>query len=149
LKSDERPYDYVPLRHIPVSPTSYSFYTGSEMANFDALPTWAYATPHNIQRETPQNMSCDACHGNPEIFLTADKIAEGELAANQAIIVEEVPVAIDQLMQAIKPQPEDHANYTSAMCLTCHASGGDDIPQMPAGHEGYDPEECSTCHAAP
>jgi len=149
LKSDSRPFEYVTLRHIPVAPTSYSFYTGSEMANFDALPTWAYATPHNIQRETPQNASCEACHGNEEIFLTADKVAESELTANQGVIVEQIPLPIDQLLAAIKPQPADHVNYTSAMCLTCHASGGDDIPQIPEGHEGYDPEGCSTCHAAP
>ena len=149
LKSDERPYEYVTVRHIPVAPTSYSFYTGAEMANFDALPTWAYATPHNIQRETPQNVSCEACHGNAEIFLTADKVAESELTANQGVIVEQVPLPIDQLMAAIKPQPADHANYTSAMCLTCHTSGAEDTPQIPAGHEGYDPESCSTCHAAP
>jgi thiosulfate/3-mercaptopyruvate sulfurtransferase len=149
LKSNERPYEYVTVRHIPVATTSYSFYTGSEMTNFDALPTWAYATPHNIQRETPQNSSCEACHGNAEIFLTADKVAENELMANQGVIVEQIPLPIDQLMAAIKPQPGDHDKYTSAMCLTCHASGDDDIPQIPEGHAGYDPESCSICHAAP
>jgi len=149
LKSDERPYDYVTVRHIPVDPTSYSFYTGSEMANFNALPTWAYATPHNIQRETPQNASCEACHGNAELFLTADKVAESELTANQAVIVDEVPLPIDQMMAEIKPQPEDHAFFASALCLTCHTSGDEDTPQIPASHAAYDPESCSTCHAAP
>ena len=55
------------------------------------LPTWVYATPHNIQLNTPQTESCEACHGNAEIFLTADKLSEEELEANLSVIVDEVP----------------------------------------------------------
>jgi len=55
------------------------------------LPTWAYATPHNIQRKTPQTASCNACHGNPDIFLTEDKVSAEELQANQPVIIQEVP----------------------------------------------------------
>jgi len=149
LKSDERPYEYVTVRHIPVAPTSYSFYTDSEMANFDVLPTWAYATPHNIQRETPQNASCEACHGNADIFLTADKVKESEMVANQDVIVAEIPLPIEQLMAAIKPLPANHEFYASSLCLTCHTSGAEDTPQIPEGHAGYDQESCSTCHAMP
>ena len=76
-------------------------------------------------------------------------MTENELTANQGVLVEQVPLPIDQLMAEIKPQPEDHAFYTSALCLSCHASGDDDIPQTPEGHQGYDPENCSTCHAVP
>ena len=149
IKSDERPYDYVPLRHIPVSPTSYSFYTGSEMANYDALPTWTYATPHNIQRETPQNASCEACHGNQELFLTADKVAEDELNANQSVIVENVPAPIGEMSSEIDPMPENHASFAVGICLNCHAEGGEDIPKIPMSHEGFDPEGCLTCHTTP
>ena len=145
LQSEDRPYKYVPVRHIPVDPTSYSFYTGADMANFATLPTWAYATPHNIQRNTPQNESCESCHGNAAIFLTADKVQESELSANLSVIVEQAPLPIEQLM---KPQPADHT-YTSAMCLTCHTSGNAEIPQIPESHSTYNPENCSTCHAAP
>ena len=141
LKSEERPYDYVPVRHIPVSPTSYSFYTGQELPNFDLLPTWAYATPHNIQRETPQNASCDACHGNAEIFLTADKVAESELAANQSVIVTEIPRSIDELLALLEHQPANHAEYTLDMCLNCHKIG----TNLPESHEGY--KNCTVCHA--
>jgi thiosulfate/3-mercaptopyruvate sulfurtransferase len=148
LKSEERPYDYVPVRHIPVSPTSYAYYTGSEMANFGALPTWAYATPHNIQRETPQNESCDACHGNPTIFLTADKVAEGELELNQIVIVDEIPLPVAELLAAIPAQPEDHAAFAASLCVSCHQSGGD-IPLLPEDHAGYAETSCSTCHPAP
>lgn len=91
LKSSERPYDYVPVRHVPVDPDSYAYYGEDLLPNFDLLPTWVYSTPHNIQRFTPQNMTCNSCHGNPDIFLTADKVSENELAANQEVIVDNVP----------------------------------------------------------
>ena len=94
LLSLARPYQYVPLRHIPVAPTSYQFYGENLMPNFDALPTWAYATPHNIQRLTPQAQSCNNCHGNPEIFLTVDKVKPEEIPANRPVIIELVPPPI-------------------------------------------------------
>lgn len=90
-QDENRPYKYVPVRHIPASPTSYQYYGENLLPNFDVLPTWAYATPHNIQRVTPQNQSCTACHGNAEIFLTADKVKKEEQKANQPVIVPAVP----------------------------------------------------------
>ncbi len=146
LQSEERPYEFVPVRHIPVAPTSYSYYTGNELANFDALPTWAYATPHNIQLQTPQNASCDACHGNPEIFLTADKVQESELVANANVIVENIPFAVTEMLGDADPQPADHVDYTAQVCVACHTAGGD-IPLMPENHSGYSGESCETCHA--
>ena len=89
--NDERPYKYVPLRHVPISHTSFEYYSKDLLTTFDALPTWAYATPHNIQLNTPQSESCDACHGNPDRFLTAEKIRPEEQDANQPVIVDEVP----------------------------------------------------------
>ncbi len=86
-----RPYEYVPVRHIPIAPTSYQFYGANLLPNFNALPTWAYATPHNIQRLTPQATTCNSCHGNPEIFLTIDKVRADEVEANLPVIVESVP----------------------------------------------------------
>lgn len=90
-KSALRPYDYTVVRHVPISPTSFEYYGENLLPNFDALPTWMYATPHNIQLKTPQNESCAACHGNPDLFLTADKVAEGEQAANQGVIMDTLP----------------------------------------------------------
>jgi len=86
-----RPYEYVVVRHVPASATSYEYYGENLQPNFDALPTWAMATPHNIQRNTPQTASCAACHGNADIFLTADKVKPEELQANGPVIVPEVP----------------------------------------------------------
>ncbi len=90
-QSEDRPYNYVPVRHVPIDPDSFAFYGENLLPTFDNLPTWHYATPHNIQRQTPQTESCNNCHGNPDIFLTADKVAPGELNANAGVIVNEIP----------------------------------------------------------
>ncbi len=87
----ERPYRYVPLRHVPIDIDSFSFYGPNLLPNFDLLPTWVYSTPHNIQRITPQNSSCLSCHGNDAVFLTADRVVAEELAANASVIVEAAP----------------------------------------------------------
>lgn len=94
LPSYERPYDFVPLRHVPISPDSFSFYGDNLLPSFDHLETWKYTTPHNIQLNTPQAESCNACHGNADLFLTGDKVADEELNANQDVIVETVPPTI-------------------------------------------------------
>jgi hypothetical protein len=91
LKSDDRPWDYVLVRHVPVVPDTFAFYGDNLLPAFDNLPTWKYATPHNIQRVTAQSESCNSCHGNAELFLTADDVAPEELEANAAVIVEEIP----------------------------------------------------------
>ena len=92
LRSAERPYRYVPVRHVPIDPESFSAYGEDLLPNFLNRPTWTYATPHNIQRNTPQTESCTSCHGNADIFLTADKVAEAERAgANLNVIVDVVP----------------------------------------------------------
>ena len=93
----ERPYQYVPVRHVPIAETSFEYYGVESLENFDQLETWKYTTPHNIQRNTPQTESCGACHGNPELFLTADKVAPNELEANRHVIVENPPPDITSL----------------------------------------------------
>ncbi len=95
-QSYDRPYEYVTLRHIPVAKDSFSFYGDNLLPNFEALPTWAYATPHNIQRNTPQTETCYACHGNADLFLTIDKVAPEEIDANLSVIVEQIPISVKQ-----------------------------------------------------
>ena len=149
LQNDERPYDFVPVRHIPVAPTSYEFYGDDLLSNFDALPTWAYATPHNIQLNTPQNESCEACHGNPEFFLTEDKVAASEINANQNVIVLSPPPALgDITTSASLALPATHSNFSDD-CLACHLSGVENVPQPPADHAGYTNEDCGKCHKQP
>jgi len=91
IRSSERPYKYVVLRHVPTCSDTFDYYGSNLISNFDTLSTWKYATPHNIQLHTPQNESCEACHGNSDIFLTEEDIRADELEANQGVIVEEIP----------------------------------------------------------
>jgi hypothetical protein len=82
------------VRHVPVARDSFAYYGADLLPNFDALPTWKYATPHNIQRITPQNEACGGCHGNAELFLTTDDVALDERKANENVIVEELPFSM-------------------------------------------------------
>ena len=86
----------MPVRHVPVDPESFAFYGEDLLPNFNDQPTWRYATPHNIQRNTPQTESCNNCHGNADIFLTADKVLPEELDANAGVIVDEIPEPRDE-----------------------------------------------------
>ena len=94
LQSDERPWEYVPVRHVPIDPEAFAYYGEGLLSNFDAVPTWKYATPHNIQRNTPQTETCDACHGNADLFLSTADLLDYEIEANKDVIVEEIPPAI-------------------------------------------------------
>ena len=118
IRSNDRPYMYNPVRHVPVDIESFSFY-GVVMDNFDAVPTWKYATPHNIQRITPQTESCLSCHENDDVFLTTDKVVPEELAANATVIVDQAP-----------PMPEGYENVITgqedAAPPADDAGGGDD-----------------------
>jgi thiosulfate/3-mercaptopyruvate sulfurtransferase len=87
LRSEKRPEKFVTLRHVPVYPGTFDYYAKDALSNFNAEPTWKLATPHNIQRKTTQNSSCNACHGNESLFLL-DKDVEGkEREANKGVIV--------------------------------------------------------------
>ncbi|MDZ7372727.1 MAG: hypothetical protein ONB23_02040 [candidate division KSB1 bacterium] len=100
VKDDRHPWDWVVLRHAPVNPTSYSEW-GVNLGNFAGAPTWTYASPHNIQKKTPQNSGCyGPCHLNPALYLTRDylqqKVSQGamvseEVQANESVVVERVP----------------------------------------------------------
>lgn len=89
--SEERPWKWVVVRHVPIDTESFAYYGDDLLINFDERPTWIEATPHNIQLSTPQTESCDSCHGNADIFLTEDAVLPAELEANGSIIVQEVP----------------------------------------------------------
>jgi len=148
IQTEERPYKFVPVRHVPVAPTSYQFYGENLLTNFDSLPTWVYTTPHNIQRNTPQNASCEACHTNPEIFLTADKVQAFELNANRKVIVGSAPGPVEMFLAAI-PQPAGHADLASDACTACHAEGIRNAPIFPESHIGFTSDGCIGCHKLP
>jgi len=135
--TEERPYLFVPVRHVPVASTSYQFYGENLLSNFDALPTWVYATPHNIQKNTPQNESCEKCHsGDTTFFLTMDKVSENELTANQSVIVDVFPPSLETILNATQ-LPATHSNFEVEMCTTCHTS-------LDESHVTY--KNCVGCH---
>jgi thiosulfate/3-mercaptopyruvate sulfurtransferase len=148
IQSEDRPYEYVPVRHVPSEKDSYEFYGENLLTNFDALPTWVYSTPHNIQRNTPQNKSCESCHGNAEIFLTADKVTPEELAANANVIVNAIPAPAELYLGAM-PQPADHADLVSNSCVACHEKGIRGASVYPENHAGYVNDSCDSCHTLP
>lgn len=88
---NDRPYEYVVVRHAPTTPDLASAYGPNMMTGFNTVPTWKYAAPHNVQRLTPQNRSCDSCHGNAALFLRKEDIVPNELKANSRVIVEKIP----------------------------------------------------------
>ena len=94
LRSSERPYKYVVLRHVPTCAGTCDYYGENLFPDFNAVSTWKYATPHNIQLKTPQNESCDACHGNIGLFLTEDDIRDEEKIANKEVVVDEFPETV-------------------------------------------------------
>ena len=89
IQSEDRPWKWVTLRHVPIDPDTFSFYGEELLPNFDMRPTWTYATPHNIQRITPQAEKCTNCHKDPDVFLTVDDLLPYEIEANKDVVVDE------------------------------------------------------------
>ncbi len=151
IRSEERPYAYVPVRHIPAVANGYEYYGEDLLPNFNALPTWVYSTPHNIQKNTPQNASCEACHGgDATFFLTADKVKSEELEANASVIIEALPpaVSIDEFLNA-PAMPADHTELVTNSCVACHTEGIRDAPILPEDHLEFRDGNCSGCHKLP
>jgi hypothetical protein len=88
LRSEKRPEKFVTLRHPPVDRETFDYYVEDGLSNYNISPTWKLATPHNIRRKTPQNSTCNACHGNESIFLLEKDIEDNEKEANKVVIVQ-------------------------------------------------------------
>ncbi len=88
-QTEDRPWKWIAVRHVPVDPETFAYYGDNLLPNFDQRPTWLYATPHTIQRITPRTEKCDSCHGNKDVFLTEDDLLPYETKANQSVVVPE------------------------------------------------------------
>ena len=95
LQSDDRPEQFVTVRHIPIDHELFGFYVEDAFTNFDNVPTWKLATPHTIQRRTPQNESCGNCHGNRDLFLQESDVRDEYLEANRGVIVPDEMMPVD------------------------------------------------------
>jgi len=148
IQSPERPWEYVTLRHVPVARDSFAYYGEDLLSNFDNRPTWVYATPHTIQRITPQNRSCDACHGNADIFLTEDDVPQDEREANRNVILYEladIGFSHEGLVdcQVCHRGPLDHY---AGQCSNCHTTT-ETWTTIRFTHSGF--VDCQSCHTSP
>lgn len=84
----ELPFRYTVLRHVPTTRDMIDRATRLEhtLANFDRVPTWKTATPHNIQRVTARSSSCAACHNNPNLFLRLRDLDPDDAQANGNVV---------------------------------------------------------------
>ena len=111
-------YNYMLVRHVPVDLELFDFYVKGAFGEYADVPTWKRASPHNIQRETWQNASCNHCHGKRELFLSKDDLREYEIEANQPVVVSdkaipkkvekarEVAVSTEQVRKEMVVSPE-------------------------------------------
>jgi len=51
------------------------------------VPTWKRTSPHNIQRKTWQNATCNNCHGKRGLFLYEKDLLDFEITANRQVVV--------------------------------------------------------------
>ncbi len=84
--TEERPYKYVALRHIPTTADSFEEAGENLLPNYDERSNWKYSPTHNIQKITFQNETCDSCHGNDRIFLSENDLRESDSKANWELI---------------------------------------------------------------
>jgi thiosulfate/3-mercaptopyruvate sulfurtransferase len=84
----ELPHKYVVLRHVPTARDMIDRLTGlvNTIQNFDRVPTWKTATPHNIQRVTARSQSCAACHNNPNLFLRLSDLNPNDSQTNGRVV---------------------------------------------------------------
>lgn len=90
-RSDQRPWTYVLMRKVPFTADTFAKAGTDLLPGIEEMPSWMLATPHNMQRITPQNQSCNSCHDQETLFLTADDFAPGDVDANRSVIVSKIP----------------------------------------------------------
>ena len=86
-KSEKRPEKFVTVRQVPVYHDMFKPFVDNALTNFDKLPTWKMATPHNIRLKTPQNADCNSCHGNWKLFLRRGEGGNEFIKANKPVRV--------------------------------------------------------------
>jgi thiosulfate/3-mercaptopyruvate sulfurtransferase len=84
----ELPFTYTLLRHVPTTRDMIDRVTKLEntLVNFDRVPTWKTATPHNIQRITARSSSCASCHNNANLFLRLRDLDPNDSQANGHVV---------------------------------------------------------------
>ncbi len=95
-------FDFTVVRRNPAAPDNWEKYGVPEYANFNAFPTYNYASPHNLLRWTSRTQveAGDNCYSNchirneggtlinKELFLFEDDLLDWEIEANAEIVVD-------------------------------------------------------------
>ncbi len=79
------------LRVIPTVRDTFQP-AGIKMENYDALPNYWDATPHNIKKRTERTRSCDVCHVDKAGFLTKETLIKNGSKANEGLIYDPKPI---------------------------------------------------------
>jgi len=74
------------LRLIPTIKDTFAE-SGITMDNFDKLPNYWDAYPHNIKKRTNRTRSCNACHVEGKDFLTEEMLIKDGSKANKELIM--------------------------------------------------------------
>ena len=74
------------LRLIPTVRGTFAE-MGIKMENFDKLPNYWDAYPHNIKKRTERTRSCKLCHSERKGFLTRENLIKDGSKANEELIV--------------------------------------------------------------
>lgn len=83
---------FIVVRHEPSDLEVFDYYIKDGFPNFDKVTTWKRASPHNIQRKTWRNQSCNHCHGQRDLFLSDGDLLDYEKQANASVIVPDAEV---------------------------------------------------------
>ena len=95
-------FDFTVVRRNPAAPDNWEKYGVPEYANFNAFPTYNYASPHNLLRWTTRtqvesgNDCYSNCHirneggtlMNKDLYLFEDDLLDWEAEANADIVVD-------------------------------------------------------------
>lgn len=88
------PFKYITVRHIPQTADMLDSVGYPKLDNYDKISNWQRSPTHNTQRFTPQNSSCNSCHGVKKVFLTEEDILPTDSKAVEDYLVEDIPPPI-------------------------------------------------------
>jgi hypothetical protein len=94
LRADQA-YRIMLLRHVPIVRDTFASRLKDALPDYDVVPNWRGTAPHNIQRVTYRNQTCNGCHGNLRIFLRNTDLEEGDPQANEQVILPRLPGKVE------------------------------------------------------
>jgi len=86
-RNELRPWKYIVVRHVPTVENMLEAVGPDLLKGYDTVPNWKMTPTHNIQRQTPQNASCDSCHGEVKWFLQEEDLRPGDSEASKDLVV--------------------------------------------------------------